>query len=143
MSIIVTSSRAWRRQGFDGSHFTLRHSYASHLIQAGASLTYVKEQMGHGSIQVTVDTYGHLVPGADIGWVDKLDAATNAQPSATQEQPDENTPSADVLQLIENVGGPARIRTLDQRIMSGRNYIRLYTSILLLSASGAGSEKLP
>lgn len=97
---------------------SLRHSYASHLIQAGASLTYVKEQMGHGSIQVTVDTYGHLVPGADIAWVDKLDAATDPQPSATQEQPDENTPSADLLQLIENVGGPARIRTLDQRIMS-------------------------
>ena len=75
--------------------------------------------MGHGSVQVTVDTYGHLVPGADIGWVDKLDAATNPQPSATQEQPDENPPSVDMLQLIENVGGPARLRTLDQRIMSG------------------------
>jgi integrase len=47
----------------------LRHSYASHLIQAGASLVYVKDQMGHSSIQVTVDTYGHLVPGADIAWV--------------------------------------------------------------------------
>jgi integrase len=33
----------------------LRHSYASHLIQAGASITYVKEQMGHSSIQVTVN----------------------------------------------------------------------------------------
>jgi hypothetical protein len=72
---------------------------------------------------VTVDTYGHLVPGADIAWVDKLDAATNPQPSATQEQPDENTPSADV-QLIENVGGPARIRTLDQRIMSSPGPLR-------------------
>jgi integrase len=80
---------------------SLRHSYASHLIEAGASLTYVKEQMGHSSIQVTVDTYGHLVPGADIAWVDKLDAATNPQPSATQEQPDGNTPSADMLQLID------------------------------------------
>lgn len=65
----------------------LRHSYASHLIQAGASLTYVKEQMGHSSIQVTVDTYGHLVPGADIAWVDKLDAATRPQPAATYTQP--------------------------------------------------------
>jgi integrase len=61
----------------------LRHSYASPLIQAGASLTYVKEQMGHSSIQVTVDTYGHLVPGADIAWVDKLDAPANLQPAAT------------------------------------------------------------
>jgi integrase len=97
----------------------LRHSYASHLIQAGASLAYVKEQMGHSSIQVTVDTYGHLVPGADIAWADKLDAAaTTPQVSATQTQPEENEPNDESPQLLENIGGPARIRTLDQRIMS-------------------------
>lgn len=33
----------------------LRHTFGSLLIQDGASLTYVKEQMGHSSIQVTVD----------------------------------------------------------------------------------------
>src|SRR5947207_4007287 len=33
----------------------LRHSYGSLLIQAGASLAYVRDQMGHSSIQVTVD----------------------------------------------------------------------------------------
>jgi integrase len=40
----------------------LRHTFGSLLIQAGASLTYVKEQMGHSSIQVTVDTYGQSGP---------------------------------------------------------------------------------
>jgi integrase len=49
----------------------LRHTFGSLLIQASASLTYVKEQMGHSSIQITVDTYGHLIPGADIAWVDR------------------------------------------------------------------------
>jgi len=39
----------------------LRHTFGSLLIQDGATLTYVKEQMGHSSIQVTVDIYGHLV----------------------------------------------------------------------------------
>jgi hypothetical protein len=34
----------------------------------------VKEQLGHSSIQVTVDTYDHLVPGADVSFVDRLDA---------------------------------------------------------------------
>ena len=38
----------------------LRHSFASLLIQNGESLAYVKEQMGHHSIKITVDTYGHL-----------------------------------------------------------------------------------
>ena len=32
----------------------LRHTFGSLLIQDGASLTYVKERMGHSSIQVTV-----------------------------------------------------------------------------------------
>jgi len=39
-------------------------TFGSLLIQGGASLAYVKEQMGHSSIQVTVDIYGHLIPGA-------------------------------------------------------------------------------
>jgi integrase len=43
----------------------LRHTFASLLIQQGESLAYVKEQMGHHSIQITVDTYGHLVPGGN------------------------------------------------------------------------------
>jgi integrase len=51
----------------------LRHSFGSLLLQNGASIVYVKEQMGHSSIQVTVDTYGHLVPGANVTYVDRLD----------------------------------------------------------------------
>ena len=42
----------------------LRHTFGSLLLQNGASIVYAKEQMGHSSIQVTVDTYGHLIPGA-------------------------------------------------------------------------------
>jgi integrase len=42
-------------------HFTphcLRHTFASLLLQAGESPQYVKEQLGHASITLTVDTYG-------------------------------------------------------------------------------------
>lgn len=53
----------------------IRHSFASALIGNGASLTYVKEQMGHHSIKITVDTYGHLIPGANRAEVNKLDDA--------------------------------------------------------------------
>src|SRR5262249_47471303 len=33
----------------------LRHTFASLLLQNGESLTYVKDQMGHSSIQITLD----------------------------------------------------------------------------------------
>ena len=61
----------------------LRHTFASLLIQQGESLVYVKEQLGHSSIQVTVDIYGHLIPGGNRQAVDRLDDdfdATPAQP---------------------------------------------------------------
>jgi len=49
-----------------------RHTFASLLIQNGESLAYVKEQLGHSSIKITVDTYGHLVPGANRQAVNRL-----------------------------------------------------------------------
>lgn len=39
----------------------LRHTYASLLLSMGESPVYVKEQLGHTSIKITVDTYGHLL----------------------------------------------------------------------------------
>jgi hypothetical protein len=69
----------------------------------------VKEQMGHSSIQITVDTYGHLIPGADISSVDRLDAKTTSQLSATQAQPGNEGEGRNTLETIEMIGGPARI----------------------------------
>jgi integrase len=51
----------------------LRHTFASLHIQKGESLAYVCEQMGHSSIKVTVDIYGHLVPGGNRAAADRLD----------------------------------------------------------------------
>jgi integrase len=42
------------------------------LIQNGESLAYVKDQLGHSSIKMTVDVYGHLVPGANRAAVNRL-----------------------------------------------------------------------
>jgi integrase len=62
---------------------TLRHTFASMLIQAGESLAYVKDQLGHHSIKITVDVYGHLIPGTNKAAVDRLDEATGRNPYAT------------------------------------------------------------
>ena len=38
----------------------MRHSYATWLLEAGADLRWVKDQLGHASIEETEGTYGHL-----------------------------------------------------------------------------------
>jgi integrase len=96
----------------------LRHTFGSLLIQDGASLAYVKDQMGHSSIQVTVDTYGHLIPGADIAWVDRLDVKTTPQQNATLAQPEVLSETAIPPEVVDLIGGPTRIRTWNQQIMS-------------------------
>ena len=101
----------------------LRHTFGSLLLQNGASIVYVKEQMGHSSIQVTVDTYGHLTPGANVNFVDRLDAVlaekaeTTPQQSATPAQQGEMEVPPDLLQVVEGFGGGEWTRTTDLRIM--------------------------
>ena len=93
----------------------LRHTFGSLLIQDGAPLPYVKEQMGHSSIQITVDVYGHLIPGADIGWMDRQDSETSPQLSATQAQPSSEHEAGYVLQVTESNGGTEGDHTTDVR----------------------------
>jgi len=101
----------------------LRHTFGSLLLQNGASIVYVKEQMGHSSIQVTVDIYGHLIPGANVHFVDRLDeipaepAETTPQQSATPAQLGEMELPPDLLQVVEEIGGGGWTRTNDLRIM--------------------------
>jgi len=66
----------------------LRHTFTSLLIQQGESLAYVKAQLGHHSIYITVDTYGHLVLGGNKAAVDRLDGLENT----TVRNPDATTP---------------------------------------------------
>jgi integrase len=38
----------------------LRHTYATWLLEGGADIRWVQQQMGHASIGQTADTYGHV-----------------------------------------------------------------------------------
>jgi integrase len=52
----------------------------------GEELAYVKEQMGHHSIQITVDTYWHLIPGANRQAVNWLAAKVENAPLTRLEE---------------------------------------------------------
>jgi len=51
----------------------LRHTHASKLIQAGKSLPVISRRMGHNSIKVTVDVYGHLERADDVDAAEVFD----------------------------------------------------------------------
>jgi hypothetical protein len=96
----------------------LRHTFGSLLIQDGASLAYVKDQMGHSSIQITVDTYGHLVPGADIAWVDRLDSKTTLHQSAPVTHQCQGDPESERVEVLEKDWLPPRDSNPDMLIQS-------------------------
>jgi integrase len=62
---------------------TLRHTYASLLLERRESLLYVQQQLGHHSPAFTLTVYGHLIPREGVRAVDALD---DLPPSARQAQ---------------------------------------------------------
>jgi integrase len=66
------------------SPHSLRHTSASLLLQAGVSPVYVQRQLGHASIQLTVDTYGKWLPLGKKGAVDQLDDAATGHARAVR-----------------------------------------------------------
>jgi integrase len=71
---------------------TLRHTYASMLIEAGEPLTYVQQQLGHHSAAFTMKVYAHLLPRGDRRAVDALDDAPIRNPHATEILPAGRSP---------------------------------------------------
>jgi len=67
----------WSARGIGGGHRRDRtegaEGAAEAILQQGESPVYVKEQLGHSSIQITVNCYGHLIPGGNKPAVDRLD----------------------------------------------------------------------
>ena len=67
-----------------------RHTYASLMIAAGVNAKALSEFMGHATIAITFDLYGHLMPGSHDEAAGLLDAflarAAGAETDATAAQ---------------------------------------------------------
>lgn len=53
----------------------LRHTAAALMVAEGAHALAIKERLGHSSITVTMDRYGHLFPSLEAALTDRLDIA--------------------------------------------------------------------
>jgi integrase len=51
-----------------------RHTFASLMIAAGVNAKALSTYMGHSTISITLDRYGHLMPGNEAEAADLLDA---------------------------------------------------------------------
>jgi integrase len=67
-SLYHRADSAWEEAGLNGRLrlHQARHSYASYLIAAGANPKAISTFMGHSSINLTYDLYGHLMPGTEV-----------------------------------------------------------------------------
>jgi integrase len=63
-----------------------RHSFAAMMIAAGVNAKTLQTSMGHSSITVTLDTYGHLMPGSEAEAAALVEAYLTANRSAPRRQ---------------------------------------------------------
>ena len=78
-------TRALRRAGIRCRFHDLRHTSVALAIAEGAHPKAIQARMGHSSINVTLDRYGHLFPELDesiaVAFGDRLVAAHDARKS--------------------------------------------------------------
>jgi integrase len=65
----------------------LRHSHVGTLIQAGVPLLAITERLGHSSVKMTQDLYGHLFPGIQEAAATALDQVFRRAQTATESTP--------------------------------------------------------
>ena len=78
---------AWKKARLEpiGLH-EARHSFASLMIAAGVNAKALSTYMGHSSITITLDRYGHLMPGNKTEAAALLDAYLAQQPQTSNRE---------------------------------------------------------
>jgi integrase len=98
-SVGERAQRAWKAAGLEPICLhECRHTFASLMIAAGVNAKALSTFMGHANISITLDRYGHLMPGAEdeaAGLMDAyLQAARAAAPRVTVPRVDSAAASA-------------------------------------------------
>ncbi len=74
-SVTERAKRTWEAAGLEPvTLHELRHTFASYMIAAGVDFKKLSAWMGHSSIVITLDRYGHLLPGDEADGAAALDA---------------------------------------------------------------------
>ena len=79
------------------------------MAAQGAPPKYVQEQLGHSSIQVTMDIYSHLFPNGNREWVAQLDELAAERKHAPPAHPPVDSAEQRSHKLLENLVAVTRI----------------------------------
>jgi integrase len=78
-SLYERALRTWKRAGLPPICLhDCRHTFASLMIAAGVNAKALSTFMGHATISITLDRYGHLMPGAEDEAAGLMDAYLKA-----------------------------------------------------------------
>jgi integrase len=81
------ADQAWRKAGLERiTPHECRHTFASLMIAAGVNAKALSVFMGHANISITLDRYGHLMPGSEEEAAGLLDAYLAADRDRAEEQ---------------------------------------------------------
>jgi integrase len=84
----------------------LRHTFASLRLAAGANIKRLSQQMGHASVQITLDRYSHLMRDSDPDGAARMEslvfgaASIKAIPAAQPENPP-TTKGSDAATILQ------------------------------------------
>ena len=83
-SLKLHTSKAWKHTDLTpiGLH-ECRHTYATYMIAAGINSKALSTYMGHSTITITLDRYGHLLPGNETQAAQLLETWLNTATHTT------------------------------------------------------------
>jgi integrase len=89
------ADKAWKAAGLERiTYHGCRHTYASLMIAAGVNAKALSVFMGHANIGITMDRYGHLMPGSEEEAAGMLDVYLEAKREAAEDRARDAAPAS-------------------------------------------------